>query len=139
MTEAFVPNMNCANFSIPYPEEIAKRTGSSGMVFSIRQLYLGAAVQVEDKEPKWAAFLRELADCYPDVDQGELIERDSRGNVVLEEDDWDDMTDEQKIHRGSVNAAIANVDRIRYELEMLAFSYDEADEVTRIRRALAAI
>lgn len=139
MSEPFVPNMNCANFIIPYPEEIATRTGSSGMVFSIRELYLRAAADVDDKEPELAAFLREVANCYPDVDRGELVERDSRGNLVFEEDDWDGLTVEQKLHRGNTNAAIAMVDRIRYQLENAQFDNSTAEDVTRVRRQLAEI
>ncbi len=139
MSEPFVPSMNCANFIIPYPEEIAKRTGSSGMVFSIRELYLRAAADADDKEPEWAAFIREVADCYPDVDGGELVERDSRGNLVFEEDDWDDLTVEQKLHRGNANAAIAMVDRIRYQLENAQFDASTAEDVTRVRRELSDI
>ncbi|MDK1488641.1 hypothetical protein QN219_01000 [Sinorhizobium sp. 7-81] len=139
MTDFMIPNMNCANFSLPYPEEIVKKTGSTGIVASIRQFYLSAAAEADDKEPQWAAFLREVADYYPDTNGGEIIDRDSRGNIVVEEDDWDDLTDEQKIHRGNVNAAIAVVDRIRYQLENAAYYYDTADDVTRVRRELAAI
>jgi hypothetical protein len=139
MSEPFVPSMNCANFTIPYPEEIAKRTGCTGMVFSIRELYLSAAAGVEDKEPEWAAFMREVADYYPDVDGGELVERDSRGNLVFEEDDWDGLTVEQKLHRGNTNAAIAMVDRLRYQLENAQFDKSTAEDVTRVRRDLAEI
>ncbi|WP_157785399.1 hypothetical protein [Sinorhizobium fredii] len=139
MTDPMIPNMNCANFILPYPEEIAKKTGSSGMIFSIRELYLLLARQVDDSDPQEAAALREIADYYPDVDRGEIVERDSRGNLVHEEDDWDELTDEQKIHRGNANAAIAVVDRIRYQLENAAYYYETADDVTRVRRELSAI
>lgn len=139
MTEPFVPNMNCANFILPYPEEIAKETGSAGMIFSIRNFYLLLARQADDTDPRWAAELREIADHYPDSDGGEIIQRDSRGNVLAEHDDWDELTDEQKIHRGNVNAAIAVVDRIRYELENAEFDYDVTEDVTRVRRELVAI
>jgi hypothetical protein len=139
MSEPFVPNMSCANFILPYPEEIEKKTGSSGMVFSIRELYLLLARQVDEKDPGEAALFRELADHYPDVEQGELIERDSRGNMVGESDDWDELTDEQKIHRGNAHAAIAAVDWLRYQLELALFDYDTADDVTRVRREIAGI
>ncbi|MCJ8151412.1 hypothetical protein [Shinella sedimenti] len=139
MSELLVPTMNCACFILPYPEEVAKKTGSAGMVYSIRELYLLLARQVDDSDPPEAAALREIADHYPDVNRGEIVERDSRGNRVHEEDDWDELTDEQKIHRGNVNAAIAVVDRIRYQLENAAFDYEMADDVTRVRRELSAI
>jgi pectin methylesterase-like acyl-CoA thioesterase len=87
-----------------------------------------------------AALLRKAAGYYHDTyPNGDVIIRDTQTNIVAEFDDWDELTDEQKIFRGNVNAAIANVDRIRYELEMLIDSYDEADDVTRVRRALAEI
>ncbi|WP_152976048.1 hypothetical protein [Ensifer adhaerens] len=139
MSEPLVPNMNCANFVLPYPEEIAKKTGSSGMVFSIRELYLLLARQADDNDPKEAAALREIASYYPDVDRGEIINRDSSGNIVADFDDWDELTDSQKIHRGNVNAAMDAVDRIRYELENADYHYDTIDDVTRVRRALAEI
>lgn len=134
-----IPNMNCANFILPYPDEIAKKTGSTGMVFSIRELYLRAAAEEDDKDPQWAAFLREVADYYPDVEGGEIIERDSRGNMVGDAEDWDELTDEQKIHRGNANAAIAVVDWIRHQLEIATYDYETTDDVTRVRRELAAI
>jgi len=74
MSDHHVPEMNCANFMLPYPEEIAKKTGSSGMIFSIREHYLLHARHFEDTDPQWAAALREIADYYPDVDRGEIIE-----------------------------------------------------------------
>ncbi|MEQ1403594.1 hypothetical protein ABK249_01495 [Neorhizobium sp. Rsf11] len=139
MSEPLVPNMNCANFILPYPEEIAKRTGSSGMIFSIRELYLLLARQVDDTDPQEAATLREIADYYPDVDGGELVERDSRGNMVGDANDWDELTDEQKIHRGNANAAIATLDWLRHELEKAIYDYDTDDDVTRVRRELSEI
>lgn len=139
MSEPFVPNMNCANFILPYPEEITKNTGAAGMVFSIRELYLLLARQADDADPKEAAALREIASYYPDVDKGEIINRDSSGNIVAEFDDWDELTDSQKIHRGNVNAAMDAVDRIRYELENAEYDYDTIEDVTRVRRSLAEI
>jgi hypothetical protein len=139
MSEPFVPSMNCANFIIPYPEEIAKRTGSQGMIFSIRELYLLLARQVDDTDPKEAAELRELADYYPDVYRGEIMEHDSRGNWVGDANDWDELTDEQKLHRGNVNAAIAALDWLRCQLEGAAYEYDMTEDVTRVRRELSDI
>ncbi|KOF16040.1 hypothetical protein AC244_21790 [Ensifer adhaerens] len=109
------------------------------MVFSIRELYLLLARQADDNDPKEAAALREIASYYPDVDRGEIINRDSSGNIVADFDDWDELTDSQKIHRGNVNAAMDAVDRIRYELENADYHYDTIDDVTRVRRALAEI
>ena len=139
MTTPIIPNMNCANFILPYPEEIAKKTGSSGMIFSIREFYLLLARQAEGVDPQEATHLREIANYYPDVHDGEIIERDSRGNMVAEDDDWDELTDEEKIHRGNVNAAIAAVDRIRHQLEGAAHDCDTTDDITRVRRELADI
>lgn len=140
MTTPFVPNMNCSNFILPYPEEVAeKKSGSMGITLSIREVYLMLAREYDDKDPQCAADLRAIADHYPDADDGEIIDRDSRGNIISEEDDWDELTDEQKIHRGNANAAIAVVDRIRNQLESAAYYYETADDVTRVRRELAAI
>lgn len=139
MSEPFVPNKNCAEFILPYPEELAAKVGAAGMVFSIRETYLRAASEIEDKDPHRAAELRAIADYYPDTDQGEVIYRDGRGNILGDEDDWDELTDEQKLFRGNLNAAIANVDRIRLNLETMIDSYEDAEDITRVRRELAAI
>jgi len=140
MSEHFVPNMNCANFCLPYPDTLAKEFGAIGFVMSIRRLYELLAKEADDKDPMKADLLRKAAENYPDTyPDGEIITRNSLSNIVAEDDDWDDLTDIQKIHRGNVNAAIANVDRIRYELEMSIDSYEDTEEVTRVRRELAAI
>jgi hypothetical protein len=140
MSNTIVPSMNCANFCLPYPEELAKEFGVSGFVMSIRRLYELLAREADDKDPLKAALLRKAAQHYPDTyPDGEIIVRDSLANIVAESDDWDDLTDDEKVHRGNVNAAIANVDRIRYELEMMIDSYDDTEEVTRVRRELAEI
>ncbi len=140
MSEHFIPNMNCANFCLPYPDALAKEFGANGFVMSIRRLYELLAREADDKDPVKAALLRKAAQHYPDTyPDGEIIIRNSVTNILADEDDWDDLTDSQKIHRGNVNAAIANVDRIRYELEMMVDSYDDTDEVTRVRRELASI
>lgn len=140
MSEHFVPNMNCANFCLPYPDELAKEFGATGFVMSIRRLYELLAREADDKNPAEAALLRKIAEHYPDTyPDGGVIVRDSQTNIIAEHDDWDDLSDDEKIHRGNVNAAIANVDRIRYELEMMIDSYDDGEEVTRMRRELAAI
>lgn len=136
----FIPSMNMANFCLPYPDELAKEFGAAGFVMSVRRLYELLAKEADDNDPVEAALLRKAAGHYHDTyPNGDVIIRDSLTNIVAEFDDWDELTDEQKIFRGNVNAAIANVDRIRYELEMMIDSYDDADEVTRIRRELAAI
>lgn len=132
--------MNCANFCLPYPDQLAKEFGATGFVMSIRRLYELLAKEADDKDPAEAALLRRAAEHYPDTyPDGEIIIRNSLTNIVTEDDDWDDLTDSQKIHRGNVNAAIANLDRIRYELEMMVDSYDDTAEVTRVRRELASI
>lgn len=135
-----IPSMNMANFCLPYPDELAKEFGAVGFVMSIRRLYELLAKEADDRNPVEAALLRKAAAHYHDTyPNGDVIIRDSLTNIVAEFDDWDELTDEQKIFRGNVNAAIAAVDRIRYELEMMVDSYDEVDEVNRIRRELAAI
>jgi hypothetical protein len=56
---------------------------------------------------------------YHNTEDAELLPiiRKSATNIVAEEDDWDHLTDSQKIHHGKVDAAIANVVRISYELK----------------------
>jgi len=139
MSEPLVPIMNCANFILPYPEEIAKKTGMSGTIFSIRKFYLLLASQEDDTDPQEAASLREIADYYPDVFEGEIKDRDSRGNWVGDANDWDELTAEQKSHRGNANAAIAALDCLRNELESAAYYYETTDDVTRVRREISAI
>ncbi len=139
MSEPFVPTMNCASFILPYPEEIQKKVGSKGMIFSFREFYLLLARQADGRDPKEAAELREISDYYPDVYRGEIMERDSRGNWVGDANDWDELTDEQKLHRGNANAAIAALDWLRYQLEGAAYEYDMSEDVTRVRRELSDI
>lgn len=138
--DTVVPAMNIANFCMPYPDELAKEFGASGFVMSIRRLYEILARDADDRNPVEAILLRKAAEHYPDTyPNGDVIVRDSLTNIVAELDDWDELSDDQKIFRGNLNAAIANVDRIRYELEMMIDSYGDVDDVTRIRRELAAI
>ncbi|WP_162764879.1 hypothetical protein [Rhizobiales bacterium] len=139
MSEPVIPDMNCAHFMLPYPEEVAKKTGSAGMVFSIREHYLLHARQLDDTDPQEAAVLRKIADYHPDTFEGDIMERDSRDNWVGDANDWDDLTDEQKIHRGNTNAAIAALDWLRNELEKAAYYYEMSEDVTRVRREIAAI
>jgi hypothetical protein len=139
MTDPLYPIRNCHSFILPYPPEVEKKTGSAGMSFPFREHYLLFARQSDDTDPQEAAHFRELASYYPDVIGGEMVYRDSRGNLIAEEDDWDDLTDEQKIHRGNVYAAIDVVNRIRSELESCLFEYGSTDDVTRVRCELAAI
>ncbi|MBD8891101.1 hypothetical protein [Roseibium litorale] len=138
--DAIAPSTNMASFYLPYPEELAKELDASGFVMSTRRFYELLASETDDKKPVEAALFRRIASHYPDTfPDGEVINRDSQTNIIAELDDWDDLTDEQKIHRGNVNAAIANVDRIRYDLEMMIDSYDDTEEITRIRRELSKI
>lgn len=139
MSEPIIPNLNCAHFMLPYPEEVAEKAGSAGMVFSIREHYLLHARQLDDTDPQKAAVLRKIADYYPDTFEGELKERDSRGNWVGDANDWDDLTDQQKIHRGNVSASIAALDWLRNELENAAYYDEMSEDVSRVRREIAAI
>lgn len=139
MTEPFVPAVNRDSFILPYPEEIQKKTGSTGMVFSLRKFYLLLARQVDDTDPMEAAEFREIANYYLDVFRGELVERDSRGNWVSHASDWDDLTDEQKMHRGNTNAAIAALDWLRYQLEGAADEYELSEDVACVRRMISNI
>ena len=123
---------------LPFSEEVAKRTGATGWSVPMRDLYEHYAMKVEDRDPQFAARLRETATTLPIVDHPtNPTERDKNGNILPDFDDWDELTDEEKINRGNRLATIAILDRLRFELEMTSDNADDAERVTHIRRALA--
>ncbi|TPL10966.1 hypothetical protein FJ938_04605 [Mesorhizobium sp. B2-4-14] len=65
------------------------------------------------------------------------FERDGSGNILPEFDDWDELTDEEKLVRGNGLAAIAILDRLRFDLETMDDKSADADRITSIRRLLA--
>lgn len=132
---------NSAIFSIPFPAEIAAKTPLDGISMSFRDFFESMACKKEDYDPKYAALLREAASYYPEVDLSGLypVERDSKGNALYDFDDWDEISDEKKINRGNINAAIAALDRLRFDLEMTGDGPEHADRVTNVRRKLAEL
>ncbi|MBB3979341.1 hypothetical protein GGQ64_004581 [Rhizobium azooxidifex] len=140
MENTFTHYGNDACFSFPYPEEITKKSGLHGMTMSIRDFWETVARDMEKSDPKSAAFYREVASHYPQCDNsGMAIERGSRGAILVDFDDWDDLTVEEKLTRGNINATIAALDRLRADLELMNDDPSNNDEIDEIRRALGAI
>ncbi|TPK91150.1 hypothetical protein [Mesorhizobium sp. B2-4-17] len=59
------------------------------------------------------------------------FERDGSGNILPEFDDWDELTDEEKLVRGNRLAAIAILDRLRFDLETMDDKSADADRISR--------
>lgn len=122
-----------------YPPEVAKKMGIGGFSMSIRAFFLHFAKVHEDSDPKYSALLREAASYYPDVDGAYVLERDRNGNVVFEYDDWDELSEEHKVNRGNRQAAIAALDKLRLDLELMSDENRDKETVNHIRRSLAAL
>ncbi len=128
---------NDSCFSFEYPPEIDVKTGISGLTLPKREFYLMLARDVEIDAPERAAFYREAASHFPDCDgHGYEVDRDGNRRILVDFDDWDELTDEQRLLRGNRNAAIAVLDRLRFHLEMMEDEVELKDEVDTIRRAL---
>jgi hypothetical protein len=126
-----------ACYSFAYPAEIEAKTGLSGLTLPRREFYLTLARDVEHDAPERAAFFREVASHYPDCDgYGYHIDRDGNRAILIDFDDWDELTNEQRLLRGNRNAAIALLDRLRFHLEMMDDDIELKVEVDNIRRAL---
>ncbi|WP_377295382.1 hypothetical protein [Rhizobium sp. SG2393] len=124
-------------YSFDYPQEIAARTGVHGMTLPKRELYLALSRDKEKDDPKTAAFFRELASHYPDYDAwGYHIDRDGRGTMLVDFDDWDDLTAAQQRLRGNRCSAIALLDRLRFHLETMDDDVSRKQEVDTIRHTL---
>lgn len=140
MTIAYEPHGNDSCYCLPYPEAIASQTGVSGLTIPIRDVFEMLARDVENRDPQAAHFYRNVAAYYPYCDDlGYEIERDRRGNVVVDGEDWDELTYDQKLTRGNINATIAVLDRLRFDLEKMNDNPENNAEVDEIRRGLAAI
>jgi hypothetical protein len=140
MTTAYEPHGNASCYCFPYPEAIAKKTGCYGLDIPIRDVFEMMAREAERRDPQSAAFFRSVAAYYPHCcDAGYEIERDRRGNAIPECHDWDGLTDDEKLTRGNINATIAILDRLRFDLEKMNDDPDNNNEVNEIRRGLAAI
>ncbi|MCX5578987.1 hypothetical protein [Kaistia terrae] len=140
MANAITPygNANCYAFS--YPEAIEKSSGLSGMTMPIRDFFEMVAKDTEKHDPKMASFYREVASHYSHCDQkAHSVDRDGNGAILVDYDDWDELTDEQRLLRGNRNAAIAVLDRLRFHLEMLDDNPENKEPVDDIRRTLAEL
>lgn len=128
---------NSACYMFDYPPEIEAKTGLSGLTLPRRDLFHTLARDLEDADPKRAAFFREVASYHPDCDShGHEVDRDSHRNIMVDYDDWDELSEEQQRLRGNRGAAIAILDRLRFHLEMMDDNVELKDEVDTIRRAL---
>lgn len=124
-------------YCFEYPREIEAKTGVSGLTLPRREFYLMLARDLEKDDPKSAAFFREVANYYPDCDsRGYQIDRDGNRNILVDYDDWDELSHEERLLRGNRNAAIAVLDRLRFHLEMMDDDVSLKEEVDNIRRAI---
>ncbi|MDM7979028.1 MAG: hypothetical protein QUV71_01640 [Rhizobium sp.] len=124
-------------YCFDYPPEIEAKTGMSGLTLPRRELYLMLARDREQDDPKSAAFFREVANHYRDGDsRGYQIDRDGNRNILVDYDDWDELSDEERLLRGNRNATIAILDRLRFHLEMMDDDVSRKEEVDTIRRAI---
>ncbi|WP_313558660.1 hypothetical protein [Agrobacterium cavarae] len=133
--ENLYSNSSCYCFE--YPREIEAKTGVSGLTLPRRELYLMLARDLEKDDPKSAAFFREVANHYPDCDScGYQIDRDGNRNILVDYDDWDELSDEERLLRGNRNSTIAILDRLRFHLEMMDDNVARKEEIDAIRRAI---
>ncbi|MCF6369497.1 hypothetical protein [Rhizobium halophilum] len=140
MTTAYEPHGNNSCYCFPYPQAIVDQTGTHGLTLPIREVFEMIARDIESKNPRSAEFYRSVAAYYPHCDDaGHEIERDTRGDPLPDLDDWDELSDEEKLTRGNINATIAILDRLRFDLEKMNDDPDNNNEVNEIRRGLAAI
>lgn len=140
MVNIFAPYGNADCYTFPYPEAIEKKSGLSGMVMSIRELFEMVARDREKYDPKKSAFYREVASHYSHCDQKAYsVDRNGNGAILVDYDDWDELTDEQRLLRGNRNAAIAVLDRLRFHLEMMNDDLGNKEPVDDIRRTLAEL
>lgn len=125
------------SYCFDYPPEIEAKTGLCGLAMSKREFYQILSRDVESDDPKLAAFYREIASYFPDCDQrGYQVSRDGNHNMLIDFDDWDELSTEQQCLRGNRGAAIALLDRLRFHLEMMDDDIGFKEEVDDIRRAL---
>ena len=126
-----------SSYCFDYPPEIEAKTGMSGLTLPRRELYLMLARDQEKDDPKSAAFFREVASYYPNCDsRGCQIDRDGNRNILVDYDDWDELSDEERLLRGNRNSTIAILDRLRFHLEMMDDDVSRKEEVDTIRRAI---
>ncbi len=124
-------------YCFDYPPEIEAKTGIRGLTLPCRELYLMLARDQEQDDPKRAAFFREVANYYPDCDsRGYQIDRDGNRNILVDYDDWDELSDEERLLRGNRNSTIAVLDRLRFHLEVMDDDVARKEEVDTIRRAI---
>lgn len=141
MTDNFdyvMANNSCVCFH--YPKEIQEKEGVHGFTYSRKELFLLIAESKEKRNAKDAAFFRKVANYYPDCDRdGDSVQRDKDKNILVDFDDWDELSNEQRLVRGNRNSAIAVLDRLRFHLEMMEDEPENNEEVDDIRRGLNEI
>ncbi len=141
MTDNFDHVMaNNSSFCIDYPAEIQKEAGVHALNISRNEIFLLIAQSMEKHDAKEAAFFRKVASYYPNCDKsGHHVDRDKHKNILVDFDDWDELSNEQRLVRGNRNSAIAVLDRLRFHLEMMEDEPENNEEVDDIRRGLNEI
>lgn len=128
-------NSSCYYFN--YPANVEAKTGVGGLTLPCHEFYLMLARDVEKDDHKQAAFYREIASGYPQCDDhGHEVDRDGNRAILVDYDDWNELSDQQRILRGNRNAAVAVLDRLRFHLEMMDDDAENKEEVDDIRNTL---
>lgn len=140
MDTLYEPLGNDSCYCFPYPQAIVDQTGTHGLTLPIRDFFEMLARDIEKKDPRSAEFYRSVAAYYPHCDDaGYDVARNRNGNILPDFDDWDELSDAQKLTRGNRNATIAVLDRLRFDLEMMNDDPANNEEIDDIRQAIAAV
>ena len=126
--------------TLPYPSAIAERVGMDGVALPVRRLFELLEEDAEATRLEDAIFYREVACHYDYCDKyGNLVPRNATGALLVDYDDWDELTPEQKLIRGNVSAATSLIDRLRHELDGMSHDPANSHLVDDIRRTLAGL
>ncbi len=140
MDKTTTPYGRAHSYYFEYPEEIQKRIRYTGIDVPIRDLFEMMARDIESSDPQRAAFFRLVAAHHPHCDEnGYAVERDSRGAILFDFDDWDSLSIEEKLTRGNINATIAIIERLRFDLEKMNDDPANNEKVSEIRRIVGKI
>lgn len=124
-------------YMFDYPPAVVDKTNSSGLLLPKKELFQMIARERDKDDPVQAAFFREVASHYPEAGHdGYSVDRDGNRNILVDYDDWNELTDEQRLLRGNRNAAIAILDRLRFHLEMMDDNPDHKEKVDEIREGI---